>query len=67
MLNQSKLNFPLKAMSSFSHPSTSRENFIQSLDHEVSKDVILLLKMFQGMVNFEKKFNKKKGRSMIRR
>jgi flagellar biosynthesis chaperone FliJ len=40
------------------HPLTSRENFIQSLDHEVSKDAMLLSKMFQGMLNFEKKFNK---------
>jgi hypothetical protein len=42
------------------HPSTSCENFIQSLDHEVFKDVKLLSKIFQGMLNFEKKFNKER-------
>jgi Zn-finger protein len=58
MLNQNKLHSPLNVK--HFHPSTSRENFIQSLDHEVSKDAILLSKMFQGILNFEKKFNKER-------
>jgi hypothetical protein len=38
----------------------TRKNSIQSLDHEVSKYAILFSKMFQGMLNFEKKFNKER-------
>jgi hypothetical protein len=35
-------------------------NFIQTLDHEVSKDATLLSKMFNDMLTFEKKINKEK-------
>jgi gag-polypeptide of LTR copia-type len=52
--------FPAQSNVKHFHPSTSRKNFIQSLDHEVLKDAILLSNIFQGMLNFEKKFNKKK-------
>jgi flagellar biosynthesis chaperone FliJ len=52
--------FPAQSNAKHFHPSTSHENFIQSLDHKVSKDAMLISKMFQGMLNFEKKFNKKR-------
>jgi hypothetical protein len=42
------------------NPSTSHDNFIQTLDHEVSKDVILILRMFHDMFTFERKFNKER-------
>ena len=45
------------------NPSSSqsnRKNFIQRIDHEVSKDALLLSKMFQGMLEFEKKYNKER-------
>ena len=45
------------------NPSSSqpnRETLIQRLDHEVSKDALLLSKMFQGMLDFEKKYNKER-------
>jgi hypothetical protein len=42
------------------HPLILYKNFIQSLDHEVFKDAMFLSKMFQSMLNFERKFNKER-------
>ena len=45
------------------NPSSSqsnRENFVQRLEHEVSKGALLLSKMIQGMLDFEKKYNKER-------
>jgi hypothetical protein len=39
---------------------TSHDNFIQILDHEVSKDVMFISKMFHDMLTFERKFNKER-------
>ena len=45
------------------NPSSSqsnRDNFVQRLEHEVFKDAQLLSKMLQGMLEFEKKYNKER-------
>jgi hypothetical protein len=35
-------------------------DFVQRLDHEASKDALLLSKMFQDMLSFERKYNKER-------
>jgi hypothetical protein len=45
------------------NPLTSRpsnENFIQHLNHETSKDVMLLSKIFHEILLFERKYNKER-------
>jgi hypothetical protein len=40
------------------NPSISHDNFIQTLNHEVLKDVKILFKTFYSMLTFKRKFNK---------
>lgn len=47
------------------HPSSSNnrlsnDQFINKIDHESSKNALLLSKMFQGMLDFERKYNKER-------
>jgi hypothetical protein len=54
-----QIAFPTQSNVKHFNSSTSRDNFIKTLDHEVSKDVMLLSKIFYNMLTFERKFNKK--------
>ena len=45
-------------LSSSSNTRLSNDQFINKIDHETSKDAFLLSKMFQGMLDFERKYNK---------
>jgi hypothetical protein len=45
------------------HPSTSNSlfttnGFVQRLNHKSSKDELLISKMFEGILSFERKYNK---------
>ena len=52
-------NFPSSSnIPNSSNTRLSNDQFINKIDHESSKDALLLSKMFQGMLDFERKYNK---------